>query len=187
MKTSYSTSLMLVWRVAEFEARHAKAATIEPPHLLLGLCKVVDLDLPEFISKEAPDRDEILEEMLREVRKLKTIFRAAGLDAKTFRRKLRRTLPEPRFSLEDSKRLRRGSAAKQIFADAEHYAQLNSSAVYPVHLLYATLLAEDKHRDATLTEVNVEKKRLLTVSKREVLSPQPGSASSSKRERTRWN
>ena len=74
MKTSYSTSLMLIWRVAEFGARHAKASTIEPSHLLLGLCKVVDLDLPEFITKEAPDRDEILEEMLREVRKLKTIF-----------------------------------------------------------------------------------------------------------------
>ena len=187
MKTSYSTSLMLIWRVAEFEARHAKASTIEPSHLLLGLCKVVDLDLPEFISKEAPDRDEILEEMLREVRKLKTIFRAAGLDAKTFRRKLRRTLPEPRFSLEDSKRLRRGSAAKQIFADAEHYSQLGSGVVYPVHLLYATLLTEDNHRDVTLVELKIEKKNLLTVSKREVLGKQiiPGSQSS--KSRTRWN
>jgi len=118
---------------------------------------------------------------------LRTVFRAAGLDAKTFRRKLRRASPERRFALDDSERLRRSSAAKQIFADAEHFAQLGSSAVYPVHLLYATLLAEDKHRDATLTEVNVEKKRLLTVSKREVLTTQLGSASSSKRERTRWN
>ena len=187
MKTSYSTSLMLVWRVAEFEARHAKASTIEPSHLLLGLCKVVDLDLPEFISKDAPDRNEILEEMLREVRKLKTIFRAAGLDAKIFRRKLRRTLPEPRFSLEDSKRLRRSSAAKQIFADAEHYSQLGSGVVYPAHLLYATLLAQDEHRDATLAELNIEKKRLLTVSKREILGKQIDSTTPSSKARTRWN
>jgi len=79
-------SLILVWRVAEFEARHAKASTIEPNHLLLGLCKVVDLDLPEFVTKDAPDRDEVLEELLREVRRLRTVFRAAGLDTKTFRR-----------------------------------------------------------------------------------------------------
>ena len=178
---------MLIWRVAEFEARHAKASTIEAPHLLLGLCKAVDLDLPDFISKEAPDRNEILEEMLREVRKVKTIFRSAGLDAKTFRRKLRRTLPEPRFSLEDSKRLRRTSAAKQIFADAEHYAQLGNGVVYPVHLLYAGLLVDDENRDATLASLNVEKKRLLTIAKREVLGKQMGSTSPSAKARTRWN
>jgi len=178
---------MLVWRVAEFEARHAKASTIEPPHLLLGLCKVVDLDLPEFISKEAPDRNEILEELLREVRKLKNIFRASGLEAKIFRRKLRRTLPEPRFSLEDSKRLRRSSTAKQIFADAERYAQLGNGVVFPAHLLYAALLTEDEHRDAILTELNIEKKRFLTVSKKAVLGKQVDPTTPSSKARTWWN
>jgi hypothetical protein len=187
MKSSHSNSLLLIWRVAEFEARHLKSSTIEPIHLLLGLCKVVDLDLPELVAKDSPQRDDVLEELLREVRKLRTVFRAAGLDAKAFRRRLRRASPERRFSLDESERIRRSPAAKHVFANAEHFAQLGSSAVYPVHLLYATLLAEDKHRDATLAELNVEKKRLLTVSKREVLTPQPGSASGSKREGTRWN
>jgi hypothetical protein len=45
-----------------------------------------------------------------------------------------------------------------VFADAEHFAQLGNSVVYPVHLLYAVLLAEDKHRNATLAELNIEKK-----------------------------
>jgi ATP-dependent Clp protease ATP-binding subunit ClpA len=187
MKSRHSRSLILIWRVAEFEARHQNASTIEPTHLLLGLCKVVDLDLPELVSKDSPDRDEVLEELLREVRKLRTVFRAAGLDAKTFRRRLRRAAPERRFSLAESERLRRSSAAKQVFADAEHFAQLGSDTVYPVHLLYATLLAVDKHRDATLAELNVEKKRLLTVSKREVLGKDIGSTSPSAKTRTSWN
>jgi ATP-dependent Clp protease ATP-binding subunit ClpA len=187
MKSLHSDSLILVWRVAEFEARHSKASTIEPTHLLLGLCKVVDLDLPELVSKDAPDRNEVLEELLREVRKLRTVFRAAGLDAMTFRRRLRRVSPERRFALDDSERLHRSSAAKRVFADAEHFAQLGSSSVYPIHLLYATLLAEDKHRDATLAELNIERKRLMNVAKREVLMPQLGSASASKKARTRWN
>jgi ATP-dependent Clp protease ATP-binding subunit ClpA len=187
MKLQHSASLILAWRVAEFEARHSKASLIEPTHLLLGLCKVVDLDLPEFVSKDSPDRDEVLEELLREVRKLRTVFRAAGLDAKTFRRRLRRVSPERRFALDDSERLRRSSAAKRVFADAEHFAQLGSSAVFPVHLLYATLLAEDEHRDATLAELTIDKKRLMSVAKREVLLPQLGSASASKKARTRWN
>ena len=184
----HSASLILVWRVAEFEARHAKASMIEPTHLLLGLCKVVDLDLAEFVAKDAPDRNELLEELLREVRGLRTFFRTAGLDAKLFRRKLRRASPERRFALDDSERLRRNSTAKQIFADAEHFAKLSNGAVYPIHLLYATLLADDEHRDAILAELNVEKKRLVTISKREVLKPQFGTpSSSSSKARTRWN
>ena len=187
MKTQHSNSLLLVWRVAEFEARHLKVSTIDPTHLLLGLCKIVDLDLPEFVSKDSPDRDELLEELLREVRKLRTVFRAAGLDAKAFRRRLRRASPERRFSLDESERLRRSSAAKQVFADAEHFAQLGSSAVFPVHLLYAVLLAKDERRDAILTQLQIDKARLLIVAKRPVLLPQLGSTSGSKKEKTRWN
>ena len=186
MKSRHSNSLILIWRVAEFEARHLNASTIEPTHLLLGLCKVVDLDLPELVSKDSPDRDEVLEELLREVRKLRTVFRAAGLDAKTFRRRLRRPSPERRFSLTESERLRRSPAAKQVFADAEHFAQLGSGTVFPVHLLYATMLAEDKHRDATLGKLKIEKKRLMSVAKREVLMPQIGPDSPSQARR-RWN
>jgi ATP-dependent Clp protease ATP-binding subunit ClpA len=187
MKSRHSNSLVLVWRVAEFEARHQNSSTIEPMHLLLGLCKVVDLDLPELVSKESPDRDEVLEELLREVRKLRTIFRAAGLDAKILRRHLRGALPKRRFSFDKSERLRRSSAAKQVFADAERFAQLGSGTVYPVHLLYATLLTEDNQRDAALAELKIEKNRVMSVSKREVVTPQIGSASGSKRARTRWN
>jgi Clp amino terminal domain, pathogenicity island component len=187
MKSRHSASLLLVWRIAEFEARNLNASKIEPPHLLLGLSKVVDLDLPEMVSKNAPDRDEILEELLREVRKLRTIFRVADVDARALRRSLRRRSQERRFSLDDSEQLHRSSAAKIVFADAEHFAQLGNCAVYPVHLLYAALLAEDDRRDAIFHKLGIDKTRLLSVSKRDALAVQIGPASSSQRERTRWN
>jgi len=88
MLASHSSSLALVWLVAQFEARHLKASTLTPTHLLLGLCKIVDLDLTELVSKSAPDRDAVLEESLREVRKLRNVFRTAGVDAKQLRRTL---------------------------------------------------------------------------------------------------
>lgn len=187
MKARHSNSLILIWRVADFEARHLKSSQIDPTHLLLGLCKVVDLDLPGLVSKDAPDRNEVLEEFLREVRKLRTVFRVAGLDAKAFRRRLRRGYPEGEYAAHDSKRLRRSSSAKQVFVDAEHFAQFDGSAIYPVHLLYATLLADDQRRDAKLLELNIRKERLISVAKREVFRPQIGSASVSKKARTRWN
>jgi hypothetical protein len=187
LKPLHSDSLIFVWRVAEFEARHLKSSKIEPTHLLLGLCKVVDLDLPGLVSKNAPDRNEVLEEFLREVRRLRTVFRVAGLDPRTLRRRLRCASTERPITLGNSKRLRRSSVAKQVFADAEHFAQFNNSVVYPVHLLYATLFADDKHRDSILLELKIERKRVMNVAKREVFGPQIGSASASKKARARWN
>ncbi len=67
---------------AKLEARNLKASTVDPAHLLLSLCKSVDLDLPALVPKNLPDRDAILEELPREVRRLRDIFRTAGLDAR---------------------------------------------------------------------------------------------------------
>jgi ATP-dependent Clp protease ATP-binding subunit ClpA len=176
MKIQYSDSLILVWRIAEIEARHLQSPAIEPPHLLLGLCKAVDLDLPSLVSKDAPNRNEIIEELLREVRRLKSVFRAAGLDAKTFRRRLRQPAANRRFELSDSDRMHRSDAAKQVFADAEHLATLAGSVVYPAHLLYAVLLAEDDKRDEIFGELGIAKNPLQEAAKREVLFQRGGSA-----------
>jgi ATP-dependent Clp protease ATP-binding subunit ClpC len=187
MPASHSSSLALVWLVAQFEARHLKASALTPTHLLLGLCKIVDLDLPELVSKNASDRDAVLEESLREVRKLRTLFRTAGVDAKKLRRGLRQLAPECRSELDGSTRLRRNPAAKRIFAGAEHMALISGGVVYPVHLLYATLLTEDEHRDTTLARLGIDKKRLLTVAKQQVLLPALEPFSGSKKARSRWN
>lgn len=187
MPASHSSSLALVWLVAQFEARHLKASTLTPTHLFLGLCKTVDLDLTELVSKSAPDRDAVLEESLREVRKLRNVFRTAGVDAKQLRRALRKPDPEQDFDLAKSDQIRRSPAAKRIFATAERIAELGGGVVYPVHLLYATLEAEDAHRDATLARLEFDKNRLLSVAKRQVITPSIGAHRGSKEARARWN
>ena len=187
MPASHSSSLALVWLVAQLEARHLKASTLTPIHLLLGLCKIVDLDLTELVSKSAPDRDAVLEESLREVRKLRNVFRTAGVDAKQLRRALRKPDPEQDFDLAKSDQIRRSPAAKRIFATAERIAELGGGVVYPVHLLYATLEAEDAHRDATLARLEFDKNRLLSVAKRQVITPSIGAHRGSKEARARWN
>jgi ATP-dependent Clp protease ATP-binding subunit ClpA len=187
MSAIHSNSLVLVWQVAQFEARYLKATALGPTHLLLGLCKIVDLDLPALISTTAPDRDTVLEESLREVRKLRTVFRTAQVDPMRLRRSLRKSQPERRFELDESERLRRTPEAKRVFADAEHFAELSTGVVYPVHILYACLLAEDKHRDATLASLGIDKKRLLTVAKRQIGLPAPDATVGSTPPRTRWN
>lgn len=155
--------------MAEFEARQSKASTIEPTHLLLGLCKSVDLDLPALVSENSPDRDDVLEELLREVRRLRTIFRIVGMDARMFRRALRGISCGSRNSPSESKHLRRSKAAKRVFSDAEHIALLSNCIVFPVHLLYAVTLIEDQMRDELMKEFGVELKRLRQIAKREAM------------------
>lgn len=187
MKPRHSNSLILVWRLAEFEARQLQASTIEPRHLLLGLCKVVDVDLVQLIATNAPDRDEMLEESLREVRKLRTIFRVAGVDAKVLRRCLRQASPDLRmFADAGNKHLRRTPDTKDVFADAEHFAEATNGPVYPAHLLYAVLLSQDKDRDSVLAELNIDKRRWSTVAKRQVLTLQINAADS-KAAKAQWN
>ena len=187
MKVRHSDSLIVIWRVAEFEARESRASLIEPTHLLLALCKSVDLDLPRLVTKDAPDRDEVLEELLREVRRLRNVFRAAGLDARAFRRRLRRISVGNRFSPTESERLRRSKAAKHVFDDAEHLAAMSDRMVFPVHLFYALTLARDDKRDALMVELGVDPKRLQQVAKREVLFQQNGGVVQTDKPRTHFN
>ena len=169
MNVRHSSSLFLIWQVAEFEARQLKASTIEPIHLLLGLSKTVDLDLIALVPKDVANRDEVLEECLREVRRLRNIFRNANLNAATFRRRMRRASGEQRFSLEQTEHLHRSPAARKIYTDAEHLTQLADGVVYPVHLLYTVLTTKDSQRDEVLKELGIDKKHLREAVRQELL------------------
>jgi hypothetical protein len=46
-------SLILVWHIAEIEARNLGSRHIDPPHLFLGLLKIVDLDLEKALAKSS--------------------------------------------------------------------------------------------------------------------------------------
>jgi ATP-dependent Clp protease ATP-binding subunit ClpA len=170
MKPRHSDSLILIWQLAELEARHLNSPTIEPTHLLLGLLKSVDVDLLTLFANHSPNRDEILEEALREVRRLRTVFETAGLDARAFRRALRRQTAGPLGSPSDSQRLRRSKSAKQVFADAEHFAEIGNSMVFPVHLFYAVLSSTDETHSSLMVRLGCTPDRLRKVARREVMT-----------------
>jgi len=95
---------------------------------------------------------------------LRTVYRAAGLDAKTFRVNcagLRRTTFLPWTIRNDCAGVRPPSR----FRRCGTFRQLGSSVVYPSTCFTRRLLADDEHRDAKLAELT-SKKALLTVPKR---------------------
>jgi ATP-dependent Clp protease ATP-binding subunit ClpA len=177
MRGKQSESLYLVWRIAELEARQLKATNIAPHHLLLALSKCVDLDLTALVPKDTPKRDDILEQLLREVRRIRTIFRVADFDAKTFRRRLRKLSPEVRFDQNDPDPLHRSPETKKLFAEAQHFAELSDQVVYPVHLLLAVLCTTEASSDDVMRQLGIDKKRLEKITKREVFSARPANFS----------
>ncbi len=160
MKARLPASTVVVWRLAELEARRAQAIHIEPSHLLLALCRIIDLDLVALVPKDLPNRHDVLEEVLREVRRLRDVFCAAALDAGKFRRRLRQSIPAGNFVVASAEPLHRSDAAKEVFADAERYAELSGGSVLPVHLLFAVLLTKEAQRDVLLAEFDVDKSKL---------------------------
>jgi ATP-dependent Clp protease ATP-binding subunit ClpA len=187
MKSRHPPSLLLVWRVAELEAHHLKAPFLEPSHLLLGLCKIVDLDLPTLVAKETPDRDAVLEELLRETRRLREVFRKAALDPQRFRRRFRQVLTTGSSVMETRGRLHRTDDAKDTFACAERMACLGDGTVFPVHLLHALLTAKDPARDQVLKELGTDKTRLREAARQGVIVPRDRAAASTSKDKTRWN
>ncbi len=186
MKPLHSNSLLLTWRVAEAEAKGLNASQIEPVHLLIGLAKVVDIDLPPLLSKALVDRDEILEEFLREVRRVRTVFRTARVDPVSLRRTLRGKPMEQRFYIPEVETLHRSVDARKVFADADHFAQLANTPVYPVHLLYAVLLHEDDGIQAVCDNLSIDRHRLQEVASREVIW-RDDSSPGAKKAKARWN
>ena len=189
MKSRHSTSLLLVWRVAELEARNLKAPFLEPSHLLLGLCKIVDLDLPALVSKDTPDRDAVLEELLRETRRLREVFRKAAFDAQRFRRRFRQVLTTGSSVMEARGRLHRTDDAKDAFAEAERTACLGDGTVFPVHLLHAApSMPKTQAATQVLTELGIRQAAACGRQPNSGALPErdPAAPSTSK-DKTRWN
>jgi len=170
MKPRHSASLLLVWQIAELEARHLHAQFLGPNHLFIGLCKIVDLDLTAIVAKDMPDRDAVLEELLREVRRLRTIFRNADVDPRRLRRVLRCNCEGSRDTLMPKGRLHRTQPSKDVFADAEQFAGVSAQQVFPVHLLYALLLQRDSEREDTMRQLGFDLKHLTQAAEHDALS-----------------
>jgi hypothetical protein len=148
----HSKSLLLVWRIAELEAMNLNQEMIKPAHFLLGILKVVEVDLGKILKKQ---KEEISEEIKKDIADLKTCVGEFVLDLTYTRRFLRGILPK---EVEHSSRqkLRRAKSARAVFINAETFAQKTRSPVLPIHLLMALLESPDAQIITALEKVDVD-------------------------------
>jgi ATP-dependent Clp protease ATP-binding subunit ClpA len=180
-KTKFSASALVIWRLAELEARNLGSREIEPTHLLLGLAKSVDVDLPAVLDKATPDYNDTLEELLREVRRIRTAFGNAEADPKVLRRRLRKLAMNGRAPAVAEEHLHRSDRTKRIFLNASQLAEIAGGTLYPVHLMLAVLLASDERRDEILEELGVNGKRLAQAARQEAGFVKPNGGRGSRR------
>jgi hypothetical protein len=156
--TRHSDSLILVWKIAEAEARNLGSVEIEPVHLFLGLLKIVDISagfVAEYFQK---GRQESIEASTYDIFVLRATFADAGLESTPLRQELRLRLRNS--SEKSSGRLRRSNEARMVFREAESAALL---IVRPINLLSALLTARIPALEAFLSEVGLNYPDLVTV------------------------
>jgi ATP-dependent Clp protease ATP-binding subunit ClpC len=142
-------SLILVWQIAEIEARHLGSRQIEPSHLFLGLLKIVDLDLEKALAKSSSYDAVIVSDQVGILRRSLGEY---DLDTTRIRRRFRRYLKagEP---IDRSIHLRRSQKARAAFARAEALAEKASGNVHPMHMIVALLQGQDTNIESILEEV----------------------------------
>jgi ATP-dependent Clp protease ATP-binding subunit ClpC len=152
----HSDSLILVWNLAEIEARHKQSSQISPAYFLLGLLKVVDLDVARVVEGWYKERGDSLEEILTDVNAVRSVFSASGAQTKPVRRRLRGFLVDG--TIESPKKLRRDSESRQIFKNAE---SMDPNTTRPIHLLVAILSADLDIVSKVLIDSGVDPRQLL--------------------------
>ncbi len=133
----YSAATNLVWKISALEAQNLKHREIEPIDLLLGLLKIVDIDLEKISIKK--DGNKILE-IKEEIKELRDIFELTGLVATKARRRIRKeTAHQYHNSNYKDGVIHRSSFTKTAFKQAEKLLSDKELLVKPIHLLKSLL------------------------------------------------
>lgn len=152
----HSDSLILVWKLAELEARHGQSPAIDPAHFFLGLLKVVELDVARLAETwQAEGRDSI-ERICGDIANVRAVLTGADIDTTVLRRRLRRRLGPG--TAKEGDRVSRSDASREAFRVAE---AMGGDTVLPNHLLAAIVELAIPEVLRVLSDSGVDPQRLL--------------------------
>lgn len=155
----YSPSTILAWNIAAVEAKAGHASEIEPAHILLGVCKLCDLDIRRFCS--GPLKNDPLQqrEFESDIETLRQYFGVWGVNQTRFRRRLRSRTSQGNSSADANRGvMHRSLLSRQVFARAEEIAAgltAGEPVLRPHHLLQALLELPDRPWDQVLADMGV--------------------------------
>jgi ATP-dependent Clp protease ATP-binding subunit ClpC len=170
----HADSLILVWKLAELEARHLRSREIEPAHFFLGLLKIVDVDVVRLAENWEEEGRDSVEQLSADVELLRSIFADSFIETTPLRRRLRSRLNKG--ASEEREALRRSGSARTLFAKAE---ALGSEIVRPDHLLAAILDTNISEVSCVLADSGIDREKLTRNVKAVSVAARPREKSSS--------
>ncbi len=158
LMADFSRALELAWQAAADEALQLGSASLEPHHLLIGICSVekalaATRGVPPGISET--NRESIR----NECETWTEAVAEAGTDTTTLRRAVRKAArPATQRILESNARIRRSAASQEIFARATSLAEADASpTIHLLHLAIALLEKPEEEIDAAFTQLEKRK------------------------------
>jgi ATP-dependent Clp protease ATP-binding subunit ClpC len=154
----YAPSTVLAWNIAAIEAKSGHATEIEPAHLLLGICKLCDLDIDRFCPKQIRDSRSQRQEFQKDVQILQQWFENWGLDPTVFRRRLRTRMVRTDRNVIHEGIMHRDALSRDVFERAEEISALHAideAIVRPCHVLQSLFEQPDTPWDSLLSEMGV--------------------------------
>ena len=132
--TELSLSANLAWQLAAQEAAASRSRFIEPEHILIGICSLEKLLMPEAEAELDPPSRQALQS---EQEAIEDILRGFELDPTQLRRSVRKELGEGKYTPTE-KIMHRSPACKRAFERASALA-VSALEVTCIHLLAAVL------------------------------------------------
>jgi len=154
----YAPSTVLAWNIAAIEAKSGHATAIEPAHLLLGICKLCDLDIDRFCPKPIRDDRSQRQEFQKDVQILQQWFENWGLEPTIFRRRLRTRITRTERTGVHEGIMHRDAQARSLFARAEEISALQAideNVVRPYHLLQALFELSESPWESLLADMGI--------------------------------
>jgi len=130
----YSPSLIFTWEIAAVEAKATNATEIEPSHLLIGLCKLCDLDLESFFTTPPLEKLGQRPEFEADILELKQKFQQVDIEPTSFRRRLRSIIANLEAEVDNAQGMSRSQESRQVFRRAEEIAWKQGNVPRPHHL-----------------------------------------------------
>jgi adenylate cyclase len=146
----------LAWQVAANEAGKSGHSSIEPLHLLIGICSTGTF-LEQDASKRAQVKVSALSVIRREWEDAGTILAVTGVDPVRLRREAREFLGRgDREGPSIVKVISRSDGSRRIFGRAEEIAQeLRQTQISLVHLFIAILDSDEQSLSALMRRVGI--------------------------------
>jgi hypothetical protein len=134
----YSIGVQMAWTIAGVEAAAAGQDSIEPTHLMIGICSLVKL-LTEEVRRKLGMEVKVGKDLEAETMSLVAVLKQNGLDATALRRQLRGLQDQGQPLAErPGKLLHRTPLSRYAFSRAEKLAG-EDATVTVLHLLAAIL------------------------------------------------